>query len=115
MGQSKEERNQSKSSLQDPKPEREECLFSTQLISQENQATEINRFEGNGLEWLCSEERFLLLAKGRILRGKEGNNLLVHACPTTFCFFFFFLSLFSFFLLSFLSFIFPCFLFCDSS
>ena len=52
MGQSKEERNQNKSSLQDPKPEREEHLFSTQLISQENPATKINRFEGNGSEWL---------------------------------------------------------------
>ena len=40
------------SSLQDPKPEREERLFSTQLISQENPATEINRFEGNGPKWL---------------------------------------------------------------
>ena len=40
------------SSLQDPKPEREERLFSTQLISQENPAIEINRFEGNGPEWL---------------------------------------------------------------
>ena len=33
----------------------------------------------------------------------------------TLCFFFFFLSLFLFFLLSFISFLFPCFLFCDSS
>ena len=40
------------SSLQDLKPEREERLFSTQLISQENPAIEINRFEGNGPEWL---------------------------------------------------------------
>ena len=40
------------SSLQDPKPEREERLFSMQLISQENPATEINRFEGNGPKWL---------------------------------------------------------------
>ena len=52
MGQLKEERNQSKSSPQDPKPEREECLFSTQLISQENPTIEINRFEGNRPEWL---------------------------------------------------------------
>ena len=52
MGQSKEERNQNKSSSQDPKPEREEHFFLTQLISQENPATEINRFERNGLEWL---------------------------------------------------------------
>ena len=40
------------SSLQDPKPEREERLFSMQLISQENPATEINRFDKNGPEWL---------------------------------------------------------------
>ena len=52
MGQSKEERNQSKSSPQDPKPEREERLFLMQLISQENPAIEINHFEGNGPEWL---------------------------------------------------------------
>ena len=52
MGQSKEERNQSKSSPQDPKLEREEHLLSMQLISKENPATEINCFEGNGPEWL---------------------------------------------------------------
>ena len=52
MGQSKEERNQNKSSSQDPKPEREEHFFLTQLISQENPATEINRFERNGPDWL---------------------------------------------------------------
>ena len=52
MGQSKEERNQSKSSPQDPKPESEERLFLMQLISQENPAIEINHFEGNGPEWL---------------------------------------------------------------
>ena len=56
MGQSKEERNHSKSSPQDPKPEREERLFSTQLISQENPAMEINRFEGNRPEWLVPGE-----------------------------------------------------------
>ena len=49
----KEEINLSKSILQDPKPEREEHLFSTQLISQEkNPTTEINHFEGSGPEWL---------------------------------------------------------------
>ena len=47
MDQSKEERNKSKYSPQDPKPEREELLLSTQLISQENPTTEINRFERN--------------------------------------------------------------------
>ena len=51
---------------------------------------------------------FLLLAEGKILRGREGNNLLVHACRTN-SLFFLFLSLFPFFLLSFLSFLFPCF------
>ena len=57
---------------------------------------------------------FLLLAEAKILRGREGNNLLVHACRTN-SLFFLFLSLFPFFLLSFLSFLFPCFLFCDPS
>ena len=53
MGQLKEKRNYSKFSLQDPKPEREECLLSMQLISQENNsAMEINHFEGSGPEWL---------------------------------------------------------------
>ena len=48
-----EEINLSQSSLRDPKPERVEHLFSTQLISQEkNPATEINHFEGSGPEWL---------------------------------------------------------------
>ena len=51
-GSIKEERNQSKSNPQDPKPEREKRLLSTQLISQENPATEINLFEGNESEWL---------------------------------------------------------------
>ena len=111
MGQSKEERNQSKFSSQDPKSEREECLFSTQLISQENPTIEINRFDRNGPEWLVPEG---LLAEGKIFRGREGNNLLVHACRTN-TFFFLFLSLFPFFLLSFLSFLFPYFLFCDPS
>ena len=57
---------------------------------------------------------FLLLEEGGILRGREGNNLLVHACRTN-SLFFLFPSLFPFFLLSFLSFLFPCFLFCDHS
>ena len=49
----KEEINLSQSSLRDPKPERVEHLFSTQLISQEkNHATEINHFEESGPEWL---------------------------------------------------------------
>ena len=53
MGQLKKERNQSKFSPQDSKLEREECLFSMQLISQEKDpAMEISHFEGNRLEWL---------------------------------------------------------------
>ena len=73
MGQSKEERNQSKSSLQDPKPEREECLFSTQLISQENQAMEINRFEGNGLEWLVPGGTLFAFGKGQDFERERGK------------------------------------------
>ena len=49
----KEEINLSQSSLQDSKLDKEEHLFSMQLISQEkNLATEINHFEGSGPEWL---------------------------------------------------------------
>ena len=57
MGQSKKkekkEINLSKSSLRDPKPEREEHFFSMQLISQEkNFSTKINHFQESGPEWL---------------------------------------------------------------
>ena len=53
----KQEINLSQSSLRDPKTERVEHLFSTQLISQEkNPATEINHFEESGLEWLVPRE-----------------------------------------------------------
>ena len=93
MGQSKEERNQSESSPQDPKPEREERLLSTQLISQENPATKINHFEGNVLEWLVPGETSFK-TEDRILREREGNNLLVHACQTNSLFFLFFFCFF---------------------
>ena len=73
MGQSKEERNQSKSSPQDPKPEREERLFSTQLIYQENQATEINHFEGNGLEWFVPEGTLFAFGKGQDFERERGK------------------------------------------
>ena len=116
MGQSKKKEKKkitlSQSSLRDFKPEREEHLFSTQLISQErNPATEINHFEVSGLEWLVPKGKplSLFLVEGRILRGREGNNLLVHACGTNFLFFFSFLSLFfPFFFLSFFSFFLSC-------
>ena len=57
MGQSKKKEKKkitlSQSSLRDSKIEREEHLFSMQLISQErNPATKINHFEGSGPEWL---------------------------------------------------------------
>ena len=49
----KEEINPSKSSLRDPKPEREEHIFLMQLISSEkNSTTKINNFEGSEPEWL---------------------------------------------------------------
>ena len=118
MGQSKKKEKKkitlSQSSLRDFKPEREEHLFSTQLISQErNPATEINHFEVSGLEWLVPKGKplSLFLVEGRILRGREGNNLLVHACGTNFLFLFSFLSLFfpffSLIFLFFLSFLLP--------
>ena len=112
MGQSKKKEKKkitlSQSSLRDFKPEREEHLFSTQLISQErNPATEINHFEVSGLEWLVPKGKplSLFLVEGRILRGREGNNLLVHACGTNSLFLFSFLSLF-FHFFSYLSFFF---------
>ena len=93
MSQLKEERNQSKFSLQDPKLEREKRLLSTQLISQENPATKINHFEGNVLEWLMPRGT-PFKTEDRILREREGNNLLVHACQTNSLFFLFFFSFF---------------------
>ena len=75
MGQSKEERNQSKSSPQDPKPEREEHLFSMQLISQEkNPAAEINHFEGSGPEWLVPRGTpFFAFNRGRDFERERGK------------------------------------------
>ena len=93
MSQLKEERNQSKFSPQDPKSEREKRLLSTQLISQENPATKINHFEGNVLEWLVPGGT-PFKTEDRILREREGKNLLVHACQTNSLFFLFFFSFF---------------------
>ena len=73
MGQSKEERNQSKSSPQDLKPEREERLFSIQLISQENPATKINRFEGNRPEWLVLKGTPFAFGKGQDFERERGK------------------------------------------
>ena len=108
----KEEITLSRSSLQDSKSEREEHLFSTQLISQErNPATEINHFEGSRPEWLVPKgTSFFVFGKGKILRGGKGNNLLKHACETNSLFLFSFLSLF-FHFFSYLSFFFLSFFF----
>ena len=73
MGQSKEERNQSKSSPQDPKPERKECLSSTQLISQENPTTEINRFKGNRHEWLVHRGTPFAFGRGQDFERERGK------------------------------------------
>ena len=72
----KEEINLNQSSLRDSKPEREEHLFSMQLISQErNLVTEINHFEGSGPEWLVPKGTlfFVFLAKGRIFERGRGK------------------------------------------
>ena len=73
MGQSKEERSQSKSSLQDLKPKREERLFLAQLISQENPATEINRFEGNRPEWLVLGGTPFVFGRGQDFEREKGK------------------------------------------
>ena len=116
----KEEINLSQSSLRDPKPEREEHLFSTQLISQEkNLATEINYFEGSGPEWLMPKGTpFFIFWQGA--RFWEGEREITYWCMpaelTLFFSFRFFLcfSVFSLILSFFLFFLVtPCFLFLD--
>ena len=81
MGQSKEERNQSKSSLQDLKPEREERIFSTQLISQKNPATEINRFEGKGPKWLVPGGTPFAFGRGQDFDRERGKKPIGACLP----------------------------------
>ena len=71
----KEEINLSKSSSRDPKPEREERLFSTQLISQEkNRVMEINHFEGNRPEWLMPRGTpFFAFGRGQDFESERGK------------------------------------------
>ena len=60
---------------------------------------EISRFEGNGPEWLVPGGTPFAFGRGQDLRGREGNNLLVHACRTNSLFFIFisfFVSVFPF-------------------
>ena len=66
-------RKKLKFSLQDPKPERKERLLSTQLISQENPAIEINRFEGNGIEWLVSRGTPFAFGRGQDFERERGK------------------------------------------
>ena len=62
---------------------------------------EINHFKGSRPEWLVHRSTFRFWQRARFLRGREGINLLVHACrsnPLSFSFIFlifpFFLSFF---------------------
>ena len=80
------------------KPERKERFFSTQLISQESPAMEINYLEGNGPEWLMHKGLLLVLTESMILWGRKGINLLVYACHFNSLSIFFLVFLFSFFL-----------------
>ena len=73
MGQSKEERNQSKSNPQDLKPEKEKRLFLTQLISQENPVMKMNHFEGNGLEWLVPGGTLFAFGRGQDFERERGK------------------------------------------
>ena len=81
-----------------------ERFLSMQLISQERDpAVEINGFEGIELEWLMPQQKnflFPFLEESKILKGREGINLLVHAHCIIFLLFFCFLSYL---------FLFPCF------
>ena len=114
----KEEINPSKSSLRDPKPEREEHIFLMQLISSEkNSTTKINNFEGSEPEWLVPRGTSFF-AFGRGQDFWEGERKITYWCmPAKLTISFFFISFSVFRFSSYLSFLFlfPCFLFCDPS
>ena len=104
----KEEINLSKSSLQDSKLDKEEHLFSMQLISQEkNLATKINHFEGSGPEWLVPRGTpFFTFGRGQdFWKGEREITYWCMPAKLTLSVFFF-LSLFSVFPLIFLFFFF---------
>ena len=50
-----------------------ERLSAMQLISQENPAMEINRFEGNGLEWLVLEGTPFVFGRGQDFERERGK------------------------------------------
>ena len=122
MDQSKKKENKkitlSQSNPQDSKPEKEEHLFSTQLISQErNPTTEINHFEGSGPEWLVPKGNPFLCFWQRA-GFCEGEREITYWCmpmELTLFFSFLFFLCFSVFSLLFLFFSFflvtPCFYF----
>ena len=122
MDQSKKKENKkitlSQSNPQDSKPEKEEHLFSTQLISQErNPTTEINHFEGSGPEWLVPKGNPFLCFWQRT-GFCEGEREITYWCmpaKLTLFFSFLFFLCFSVFSLLFLFFSFflvtPCFYF----
>ena len=70
-----EEINLNKSNPWDPTPEREEHLFSTQLISQEkNPDTEIIHFEGSRPEWLVPRGTpFFTFGRGQDFERERGK------------------------------------------
>ena len=112
MGQSKKKEKKkitlSQFSLWDSKPEREEHLFSMQLISQErNPATEINYFKGSELEWLVPKGTPIFVF-WQMAGFWEGEREITYWCmPAKLTLsVFFFLSLFSVFPLIFLFFFF---------
>ena len=89
----KEEINPSKSSLRDPKPEREEHIFLMQLISSEkNSTTKINNFEGSEPEWLVPRgTSFFAFGRGKDFW--EGERKITYWCmPTEVTISFFFIS-----------------------
>ena len=87
-----------------------------QLISQENPAMEINRFEGNRLKWLVPGGTPFAFGRGRDFERERGKKPIDTCLPNQLSVFSFsFFLYFRFFLLSFLSFLFPYFLFCDPS
>ena len=81
----------------------EERFLSIQLISQERDpAMGINSFKGTKPEWLMPQQKtfFSFLEKGKILKGREGNQP-IGACPLYYLSLFFFFFLFSFLSFSF--------------
>ena len=94
-----------------PRTMRETVFSQCKKSPKENSTVEINHFEGSGPEWLVPKKILLLLVKSRTFRGREGIDLLVHACHSISPFSFL-ISNFSFLFLFLFSsqYLFPC---CD--